>query len=266
MLGLGLRREIAHDLERLKIQPDFLELAPENWLEIGGFWGKILHEISEKTPLTAHGLSLSIGSPDPINWEFLKKIKSFLDQYNIDIYSEHLAFSTCDNAHLYESLPIPFTDDAVHYVANRIKKVQDFIERPLVLENITYYTVLDSQLSESEFLNAIVSESGCELLLDVNNIYVNGINHNYDPSVFLSKLDCSRVSYIHVGGHQELDTGLILDTHNHSIIDPVYDLLAETLKKVDPSTPILLERDSNFESFDEIDTDLKCIHEIISKA
>jgi len=264
MIGIGLRREIAHDLHRFEIQPDFLELAPENWMSIGGYWGKTLKEVSESRKLTAHGLSLSIGSPDPINWGFLKEIKSFLDEYNIDIYSEHLAFSTYDNAHLYESLPIPFTEEAVKHVSNRIREVQDFIERPLIIENITYYTVLDSQLREVDFLNAILAESNCELLLDVNNIYVNGKNHGYDPKKFLEEIDTSRVSYVHVGGHQTLDSGLILDTHNNLVIDPVYELLTELVKRINPTTPILLERDSNFESFAELNTDMKRIKEIIS--
>lgn len=264
MIGIGLRKEIARDLHRLEIQPDFLELAPENWMGIGGYWGKTLKEISETRKLTAHGLSLSIGSTDPINWRFLKEIKSFLDEYNIDTYSEHLAFSTYDNAHLYELLPIPFTEDAIKHVSNRIRQVQDFLERRLIIENITYYTVLDSQLGEVDFLNAILKEANCELLLDVNNIYINSKNHNYDPKEFLEGIDTSRVTYVHVGGHQTLDSGIILDTHDNVVIDPVFELLTDLVTRINPSTPILLERDGNFERFVELNTDMKRMKEIIN--
>ncbi|MFT6246244.1 MAG: hypothetical protein ACJA0U_003579 [Salibacteraceae bacterium] len=263
-VGLGLRREIA--LEICEIQdsrPDFLELAPENWIEVGGYWKSILSRVAEQYSFTAHGLSLSIGSTDPFNFEFLKKIKDFLDEYKIEIYSEHLSFSTCDNAHLYESLPVPFTGDAVKHISERIRIVQDFMERPLVLENITYYTVLEAELSEAEFFNQIAKESKCKMLLDVNNIFVNSENHKYNPRKFIEELDLENVNYVHIGGHEATEDGLILDTHGQRIIQPVYELFDEVMMQLPDAVPVLLERDVNFDDFNDLKADMSEIRIIL---
>ena len=263
-VGLGLRREIALEICELKdSRPDFLELAPENWIEVGGYWKSILSRIAEKYSFTAHGLSLSIGSTDPFNFDFLKKIKSFLDEYNIDIYSEHLSFSTCDNAHLYESLPVPFTGDAVKHISERIRIVQDFMERPLVLENITYYTTLESELSETDFFNQIAKESKCKMLLDVNNIFVNSENHDYNPREFIEDIELDNVDYVHIGGHEATKEGLILDTHGQNVIQPVFDLFDEVMRTLPDSVPVLLERDVNFDHFNDLTEDMSKIRSIL---
>ncbi|NRA11157.1 MAG: DUF692 domain-containing protein [Crocinitomicaceae bacterium] len=266
-VGLGLRREIALEICDIEdSRPDFLELAPENWIEVGGYWRSILSRVAEKYSFTAHGLSLSIGSTDPFNFEFLKKIKDFLDEYNIDIYSEHLSFSTCDNAHLYESLPVPFTGDAVKHISERIRTIQDFMERPLVLENITYYTVLEAELSEAQFFNKIAEESKCKVLLDVNNIFVNSQNHNYDPRKFIEEIALENVNYVHIGGHEATEDGLILDTHGQKIIQPVYELFNEVIRELPDSVPVMLERDVNFEDFNDLKEDMSEIRTILDSS
>lgn len=180
-VGLGYRRDFAVELlEDENFKPSFIEFAPENWMNIGGYWKQILDKAVEKFPVLCHGLSLSIGSPDELDWAFIKDLKSFLDRNNVLLYSEHLSYSQTNNAHLYDLLPIPFTKEAVAHIVERIKKVQDFLKRPLVIENVSYYTSVAAQMPESDFINEIVSQSGCKLLLDVNNVYVNAFNHNYN--------------------------------------------------------------------------------------
>lgn len=259
-IGLGFRRDITSQL--LKVAgsskaPNFVECAPENWIKIGGFWGKQLREISEAYPLTCHGLSLSIGGPDPLNMEFLGLIKQFLDTHNVTTYSEHISYSTVHNAHLHELLPIPFRSDAVTHIASRIKTVQDFLERKIALENVSYYTPVAAEMDEATFINAILSEANCDLLLDVNNIYVNAFNHDYNALTFLKSLDLSKVKYMHMAGHEKRTPTLIIDTHGAPIIDEVYNLFEQACALL-PPVPVLLERDFNLDDFpsllEEVDT------------
>ncbi|MCH2232605.1 MAG: DUF692 domain-containing protein [Crocinitomicaceae bacterium] len=258
-VGLGLRREITEALLHLENQkPAFLEVAPENWMEIGGYWGNLFHQISEKFELTAHGLSLSIGAKDELNIPFLKRLKSFLDEYSISLYSEHLAFSTMNNAHLYESLPVAFTDESVKHISTRVKQVQEILERKVILENVVYYTLIDQELSELDFYNAVASEADCEILLDFNNVFVNGKNFNYDPYEFISKIDTSKVSYLHVGGHQEQNDGLLLDAHNNPIKQEVLDLIRKTKHNFN-ADKLLFERDANLDDLNELLAEIKRI-------
>ena len=244
-IGIGFRRDLAHDLIHLNDEkPDFIELAPENWMHLGGFWKKKLDEAAEKYPIVCHGLSLSIGSPDDLDHTFLHDLKSFLDEYNVTLYSEHLSYSKCANAHLYDLLPIPFRMDAVDHIVERIRMVQDVLERPLVLENVSYYTPLSPRMREEEFISEIVERSKCQLLLDVNNVYVNAFNHQYDAREFIRALPLDAVAYMHMAGHEKVSDDLIIDTHGQPIIDPVYELFEWTLEQVRP-VPVLLERDFN---------------------
>ena len=265
MIGLGYRRDFAEEfLEGTSINPDFVEFAPENWMNIGGYWKKQINQIAEKYPILCHGLSLSIGSPDPLDFNFLKKLKAFLDEYKVKIYSEHLSFAKCDNAHLYDLLPIPFREDAAQHIVQKIKQLQDYLERPFVMENVSYYTPVAAQMTEGEFINTIVKESGCQLLLDVNNVYVNGFNHKYDPYSFIEELPLDRVAYIHMAGHEQVEPDLIIDTHGEAIIDPVYDLFEWTIKKIKP-VPVLLERDFNIPEMEELNGELNRLRSITNK-
>jgi len=265
MIGLGYRREFADEfLTREHIKPDFIELAPENWMEIGGYWKKQLDKVVEQYRIFSHGLSLSIGSPDELDFDFLRRVKEFLKAYNIEIYSEHLSFSKCDNAHLYDLLPIPFREDAVKHVSEKVRQVQDFLGRELVLEIVSYYTPVAAEMDEASFIRAIAEESGCGLLLDVNNIYVNAFNHKYDAYEFIDQLPLDRVRYIHMAGHEQVAPDLIIDTHGQEIIDPVYDLFDYTLKKIDP-VPVLLERDFNIPQMEELMQEMNRLKKIYTK-
>lgn len=264
-VGIGFRREIADEIiGMVNPSPNFIELAPENWIDMGGYWRAKLDEAAEKYPISLHGLSLSIGSPDELDFDFLKKIKAFIKQYDIKIYSEHLSYSKCDNAHLYDLLPIPFTQDAVIHIAERIKVVQDYLEMPLAIENVSYYTAVAAEMKEHEFISEIVNKSNCNLLLDVNNVYVNAFNHGYNTKDFINNLPLEKVSYIHMAGHEKVADDLIIDTHGEAIIDPVYELLKWVYPKLNNS-PVLLERDFNFPEINELKRELTQLHKITNQ-
>lgn len=263
--GIGFRKDFCEELLTSDVlNPAFIELAPENWIGMGGFWKKQLDKAAEKFPITCHGLSLSIGSPDELDVKFVKDVKKFLKQYNVKIYSEHLSYSKCDNAHLYDLLPIPFRKDAVKHIVQRIKQVQDILEMPLVIENVSYYTPVAAEMDEATFISEIVNESGCNLLLDVNNVYVNSFNHQYNAKEFLSKLPLDKVAYIHMAGHEKVSDTLIIDTHGQAIIDPVYDLFEHTIGLIKP-VQVLLERDFNIPELAELQGEIDRLNAIISK-
>lgn len=264
--GLGLRRALLSSLtgkdvvETSKDTIDFFEVAPENWIGIGGRLGRQLKEISERTPVIAHGLSLSVGGTAPLNTGLVKDIKTFLDEHNMPIYSEHLSYSA-DDGQLYDLLPLPFTEEAIKHVATRIRQVQDILERRIAIENISYYLVPEQQMNEVEFVNAVVKEADCDLLLDVNNVYVNSQNHNYDPSEYINQLEAEHVSYIHVAGHYREDDGIIIDTHGADVIDPVWGLLEQAYARFG-NLPTLLERDFNLPALNDLTNELSIIKRI----
>jgi len=264
-IGLGFRRDIAIDIiESNSKLPEFIEVAPENWMKMGGYWKKQFDRATEKYPLVCHGLSLSIGSVEELDLDFLKDLKVFLDQYNVSIYSEHLSYSKCENAHLYDLLPIPFRADAVKHIVNRIKMVQEILERPLVLENVSYYTPVAAEMTEAEFISSIVLESGCKMLLDVNNVYVNAFNHNYDSMEFINSIPLDKVAYMHMAGHNQVAPDLIIDTHGQDIIDPVFGLFDWTIQKLRP-VPVLLERDFNIPELNSLENELTKLKNITNK-
>jgi len=258
MIGIGFRKDFAEELlQSNTIHPAFIEVAPENWIGIGGYWKKLFNKALERYPLYTHGLSLSIGSPDELDFPFLNKVKNFLKETNAQMYSEHLSYSKCDNAHLYDLLPIPFTTEAVQHVAKRIRTVQDFLERKIAIEIVSYYTPVAPELSEIDFVNAVLETADCDLLLDVNNVYVNSFNHQYSATAFIDKLPLQRVRYIHMAGHEQVADDLIIDTHSEAIIDPVYDLYAYTMLKLGRDVPVLLERDFNIPELLELQKELE---------
>ena len=263
MVGIGFRKDFAEEmLESDVLIPSFIEVAPENWMGIGGYWKKIFRQVLEKYPLYTHGLSLSIGSPDELDYDFLKKIKEFLTETHAQVYSEHLSYTTCDNAHLYDLLPIPFTEDAVKHASERIKIIQEILERTIAIEIVSYYSPIAPEMSEIDFINLIVKNTDCHLLLDVNNVYVNSFNHQYDAKQFIRLLPLESVSYIHMAGHLQVSDTLIVDTHGEAIIDPVFDLFEYTMQQMGKDVPVLLERDFNIPEMDELQAEINQLHTI----
>lgn len=266
-VGIGFRKDFGQEFVLgNELQPAFIEVAPENWIDVGGFWKKQFRQLADRFPIYTHGLSLSIGSPDPLDKAFLKKVKGFLSEWDVKVYSEHLSYSKCDNAHLYDLLPIPFREDAVNHISERIKQVQDFLGRKLVIEIVSYYTPVAAEMSEVEFINAILERADCELLFDINNIYVNGFNHGYSPTAFIDQLNLDRVKYIHMAGHDQVSDDLIIDTHGQAIINPVFDLFEYAIGKLSGPVPVLLERDFNIPEMHELKAEMDRLESICQTA
>ena len=243
--GLGLRRALLGPLRDYAepLTVDFWEVAPENWINVGGALGRQFRAYTERYPFVCHGLSLSLGGPSPLDETFLRKVKRLLDQHQIRAYSEHLSYCS-DDGHLYDLMPIPFTEEAVKHVVERILRSQDIIGRKIAIENVSYYAAPGQEMEEIEFINAILQAADCELLLDVNNIYVNSVNHGYDPVAFLAALPGERVTYVHVAGHYNEADDLLIDTHGAAVIANVWQLLEQAYALFGPM-PTLLERDFN---------------------
>ena len=243
--GLGLRRAL---LGALQASPpgsvDFLECAPENWIGVGGKLGAALDDFGARHPITCHGLSLSLGGTEPLDDTFLARVRRFLERHRVSLYSEHLSYCS-DDGQLYDLLPIPFTDEAVHHVAGRIRRVQDLLGRRIAVENVSYYAAPFQALTEVDFINAVLAEADCDLLLDVNNVYVNGINHGYDSRDYIARMPGARIVSYHVAGHFDEADDLKIDTHGAAVKEEVWGLLAHAYQ-LHGVHPTLLERDFNF--------------------
>ncbi len=264
MVGLGLRREMLDELlTQIPKQIDFMEVAPENWLKLGGRFAKQFKSLTDTSNFVCHGLSLSIGSPEPLDIEFVKALKVFFKAHNVKLFSEHLSYCS-GSGHMYDLMPIPFTEAAIAHVVERIKKVQDILEQQIAIENVSYYAAPGQQMSELEFTTEILQQADCKLLLDVNNIYVNSINHGYDAEHFLASLPSQRIAYGHVAGHYNEADDLLVDTHGADVIDPVWQLLDHAYQHHGVFAT-LLERDFNIPAIAELTKELDIIHQLQAK-
>ena len=261
--GLGLRRTflkvIADDFPD---EIDFMEVAPENWINIGGSSGYYFRALTEKIPFVCHGLSLNLGGTAPLDIKFLESVKHFINMHNIRVYSEHLSYCA-DEGHLYDLMPIPFTEEAIKHVSSRIKQVQEIIGKRIAIENVSYYAAPFKEINEIEFINAILNEADCDLLIDINNIYVNSINHQYNAEGFLKLLPKERIVYAHIAGHYNEAEDLLVDTHGSDVIDPVWTLLKKSYEYFNVF-PTLLERDFNIPKFDNLLKEVAKIRKIQS--
>lgn len=269
--GLGFRRELIDALREDSLEAiDFFEVSPENWLNMGGRYHDQISEFREKKPFVAHGLSLSLGSIAPLDTKHLANVKTFLNKHDIPIFTEHLSWCSDDN-HLYDLLPIPLNEEAVKWVAKRIQQTQDILERQIGIENASvYFTPPNSDMTEAEFVSAVLEEAGCYLHLDVNNVYVNSQNFGFDGHDYLAQLPLEKTGYIHVAGHYVEDDGFIVDTHGATVIDPVWALLKHTYKLA-PSLatkkiPTCLERDFNFPELADLIKEVTTIKNIQQNA
>lgn len=259
--GLGLRRSLLNSLQDAPPSSiDFYEIAPENWMRIGGRLGRQFRALTEAIPFSCHGLSLSIGGPAPLDEAFLMELRDFLAVHQIHEYSEHLSYCG-DEGHLYDLMPIPFTEDAVQYVAERIQRTQDILNRRIAIENVSYYAAPAQEMAEVDFLNAVLDAADCDLLLDVNNVYVNSVNFGYDPETFLAAIPPDRVSCFHVAGHYVETDDLLVDTHGAAVIDPVWHLLALAYGRFGVK-PTVLERDFNMPPLPDLLAEVARIREL----
>lgn len=258
--GIGVRRGLLSDLLQAGVAVDFMEVTPDNWINTAGKATKQLRKLSSRCTFLAHGLSLSLGGTDPLDTAFIAQLKTFLAEHQVQIYSEHLSYCSADG-HLYDLLPIPFTDEAIKNTAQRIRQVQDMLERSIAIENISYYAAPFQVLSEIDFVNAVLQEADCDLLLDVNNVYVNSINHKYCAEDFIAALPTERIAYLHVAGHFIQAEDLRIDTHAAPVCDPVWDLLAFAYQQHGVK-PTVLERDFNYPPFAELLQEVQHIRDI----
>lgn len=263
-VGLGLRRELLAPLQPGGQGIDFIEVAPENWIPFGGALQRQFAEVAAQYPLICHGLSLSIAGPDPLDLAFLAQLKQFFRQHKVRLYSEHLSYCA-GQGHLYDLMPVPFCRDAVEYLVPRIRQVQDLLEQELVLENISYYATPAGTMPELEFISEVLERADCGLLLDVNNIYVNSVNHGYDALQFLRALPSRRIRYGHIAGHLQQQPDLLIDTHGSRVNDPVWALLAQAYR-CHGVFPTLLERDFNLPPFAQLQTELDQIRRLQQQA
>ena len=261
--GLGFRRELIPALKAGV--PDairFFELAPENWIGMGGASARDLRQFTERHPFVCHGLSLSLGGPAPLDIALLRRIKAFMKEHCIALYTEHLSWCS-DEGHLYDLLPLPLTGEAVRWVAGRIRQTQDVLGCRIGIENASTYVIPPgAEMDEATFIRAVVEEADCLFHFDVNNLYVNGVNHGFDALSSLEALPLERACYLHVAGHHVEPDGLLIDTHGASVIDPVWQLLDAAYRRVGP-LPTCVERDFNIPPLPQLAVEVTRVAEIM---
>ena len=251
MLGCGVGLRSEHYPFILAEQPkvDWFEAISENFMDSGGRPLHVLEEVRRRCPVALHGVSLSVGSADPLDKRYLQKLKTLVDRIQPAIVSDHLCWTGVEGENLHDLLPLPFTQEAVRHVAGRARQVQEFLGRRILLENVSsYVTYRHSALPEWEFLAAVARESGCGILLDLNNLYVNSVNHGFDPMEYLRSIPGEFVGQFHLAGHTRMD-GFLFDTHSRPVIEPVWNLYQEALKRWGP-VATLIEWDEDIPPFE----------------
>ena len=266
-VGLGLRWDFLEEVLDGPTQDiAFFEVSPENYLGRGGYYPSALERVAERYPIVTHGLTLSLGAIDEPSPAYLSALKGELARLSPPWHSDHLCFSSAGERVLHELLPLKFSRENMERVAERARRVEDLLERPFAIENITYYVHPGKpELSELQFLQAVLEASNVGLLLDVNNVYVNAQNHGFDPYAFIAALPLERVLELHVAGHETLDSGLLLDTHGQAVADPVLELLEWTIERAGP-VPLLLERDNHVPELSELLAELAVLRAIQARA
>lgn len=252
-IGLGLRYDLATELlDRRPETVSWVEIHPENYVNRGGRYQEMLDLARREWPVITHGLSTCLGALEPFDRSYLNELRAFLSDLEIPWHSEHLCLGTVGDRFFHDLLPLPFTEEAAQIASQRLIEVRDAIDLPLALENASYYAPqCEDGLTEADFVVEVLERADAKLLLDVNNIYVNSRNFNFDPRAYIDKIPAERVVQIHVAGHFVRDDGIRIDTHGEPVPDDVYQLLDYALRKIGP-VPVLLERDNNVPPLDEL--------------
>jgi hypothetical protein len=266
-IGIGYRHAMAQrTLEQAVPQIRWLEIHPENYVQRGGRFRHMLERARERFPLVTHGLTMGFGAVEPAEDAYVRPLRAFLHEIGAPWHSEHLCFSGTDGVMLHDLLPLPFTRESVATAVARIREARDRLELPIAVENISYYAQAGHcEMSELDFLLEVLEQADAKLLLDVNNVFVNGKNHRFDPRSYIDRVPSERVVQIHVAGHHVRKDALVIDTHGEAVCDGVYELLEYTLRRVGP-VPVLLERDQNFPPFAELVAEVERLDDIYRRA
>ena len=265
-LGFGLGLRVDHYQTVLDTRPrvDWFEVITENYLVPGGKPLHFLRRIREHYPMVMHGVSLSIGSTDPLNMDYLRQVKQLAGELQPAWLSDHLCWTHMGGTNTHDLMPLPYTEEALTHVVERVQRVQDYLGRRLLLENVSsYVTYTASQLSEWDFLAEIARRADCLILLDINNIYVSAFNHGFDPLDYLNAIPPERVQQFHLAGHSNLGDHII-DTHDHPVIDPVWQLYSQALARYG-NVSTMIERDDHIPPFDELFAELQTARNIARK-
>lgn len=250
-VGIGLRHEHFDDILDLSRRVDWLEIVPENYVDIGGRARRILDACQERWTIVGHGVSVSLGGPDPLDEDYVHGLKRLCDRLDPPFYSDHLCYSAIDDVQMFDLLPLPFTDEAAEHAGARIRGLANRLERDVVVENITYYaTMPGSNVTEGQFVTAVTEAADCGLLLDVNNVYCNAKNHGRDPLEVLFELPWQRTRQVHLAGFME-EGPRLLDDHGAPVVEEVWALYRALLEKVGP-VPTLIEWDTRIPEIDRV--------------
>nr|WP_211164406.1 DUF692 domain-containing protein [Shewanella salipaludis] len=253
--GLGLRTQHFEHVLTQQPEVDWFEVISENFMVGGGKPRYYLEAIGERYPLVMHGVSLSIGSTDPLDMDYLKALKQLANQVQPRWISDHICWTSIHGINSHDLLPLPYTEETVRHVAARVRQVQDFLGRRILLENVSsYLSYKDSSMDEWQFLNAVAEEADCLILFDVNNIYVSARNHGFEPLDYIRQMDPRRVQQIHLAGHSDYGD-YVIDTHDSPICDPVWDLYSAALTHLGPVSS-MIERDANIPEFSVLEQEL----------
>lgn len=262
--GLGLRTEHYQTVLDSKPDVDWFEIISENYMVPGGKPLYYLDQIRNDFPMVMHGVSLSIGSTDPLNMEYLKKLKYLVERVEPHWLSDHLCWTSVNHTNSHDLLPLPYNEKTIDYIASRIRQVQDYLGRQILIENLSsYVTYNNSDMTEWEFLNEILRQADCLVLLDINNIFVSAHNHNFEPMEYILGIDIDKVMQFHLAGHS-YNGDMIIDTHDHNICDPVWDLYAKALKRFG-AISTMIERDDNIPEFNQLRAELAIAEKIAAE-
>lgn len=262
--GLGLRKEHYDTVLAERPKVDWFEIISENYMVEGGKPLDYLTRIREHYPMVMHGVSMSIGSTEPLNFDYLKQLKALIKRVEPAWFSDHLCWTGVNGINLHDLMPLPYTEEAVQHVADRVSRVQDYMGRQMLLENVSsYVSYSDSTMSEWEFLRAVAERADCLILLDINNIYVSAFNHNFDPYTYLKAIPSERVYQFHLAGHTH-ENNLIIDTHDHPIADPVFELYDAAVQHFG-RVSTMIERDDNIPPLPELLDELEQVRRIAEK-
>ena len=262
--GLGLRKEHYNTILETSPDVDWFEVLTENYLVPGGKPLYFLDQISERYPVVMHGVSMSLGSHDPLDMDYLKQVKELAERTQAKWISDHMCFTGVDGVNAHDLLPLPMTDEAIRHVSNKIEQAQDFLGRQILVENAsTYITYKQSNITEWDFTKAVAEESDSLILLDVNNIYVSAYNHGFDPLEYLDGIPADRVQQHHIAGHSQYD-GYIIDTHDHNVVQGVWDLYAEAIKRYG-EVSVMIERDDNIPELPDLLAELQIARDVFAK-